>query len=398
MANNKLPYKVKKQIRSKYYNISFYVGHHYSKNGMHQESLKEVNERKAFKKAIEIYRSFNFDNYKKSPDIVTFDKIANDMLKKRLRKYREKYPDRPIKTLTPYKEQLRYVKEMKPHLGDLPFSESSVIENELSNLIDRLKTHGTVEGNKITDSTINKYVNLFNLIQNEAINQRLLNSRLQTPYVKRRNQSRPPYRMLEIKQITDRLREESKDDIFNSENADFIELLTAIPTRPGLEPLNIKIKDCNIIPNIKFKEDVLKIVVFDTKTKPTHVYTASPHFTRLHYPRIVGRNIERKSTPDDYLFFPTELNRPRLMDRIRRTFTRISKELDLYYFNGLERPMYSIRHMHAKMMQNKGVSYDLIASNMNTSVEVLMSTYLRSDDDYNVVEMHNAIYHKKVSS
>ena len=86
------------------------------------------------------------------------------------------------------------------------------------------------------------------------------------------------------------------------------------------------------------------------------------------------------------------------MDRIRRTFTRISKELDLYYFNGLERPMYSIRHMHAKMMQNKGVSYDLIASNMNTSVEVLMSTYLRSDDDYNVVEMHNAIYHKKVSS
>ena len=61
--------------------------------------------------------------------------------------------------------------------------------------------------------------------------------------------------------------------------------------------------------------------------------------------------------------------------------------------------MYSIRHMHAKKMQNEGISYDHIASNMNTSVPVLLSTYLRSEDDYNVLEMHNIIYNqKKVSS
>ena len=98
---------------------------------------------------------------------------------------------------------------------------------------------------------------------------------------------------------------------------------------------------------------------------------------------------------DDYLFFPEDPNRQKLLERIRKNFVRISKELGLYYFNGHSRPMYSIRHMHAKIMQNKGIAYDIIASNMNTSVPILQSTYLNADDDYNVIEMHNKIYNTK---
>ena len=47
--------------------------------------------------------------------------------------------------------------------------------------------------------------------------------------------------------------------------------------------------------------------------------------------------------------------------------------------------------MHAKIMQNKGIAYDIIASSMNTSVPILQSTYLNADDDYNVIEMNNKI-------
>lgn len=395
MPKNKNQYQIFKRSRSKYYQMKFFVNSSYSKNGMHQQSLKVENERKAKSLATQIYNSFNFAKYETSIiEEVKFDDVAKLMLKKRLRKYQEKYPNYNIKRLSPYKENLRYLKEMKPHLGAIPIKDTESIEEEFRNLVDRLKTHGSSDGKILKESTINKYVNLFNLIQNEALGVHI-HKRMSTPYIKRRNEPRPPYRMLEIKQITDRFREQSSTDRFYLECADFIELLTAIPTRPGTEPLDIKVKDCRLIRNIKFKEEVLRISVYDTKTKPIHTYTASPHFVKKHYPRIVSRNKSRESTPDDYLFFPEEPNRQKLLERIRKNFVRISKTLGLYYFNGQSRPMYSIRHMHAKIMQNKGIAYDIIASNMNTSVPILQSTYLNADDDFNVIEMHNKIYNAK---
>ena len=389
----KLPYKIKKRPDSQYYQISFFVNKSYSKNGMFQKSLKETREREANKKAQAIFNDFNFAQYE-APTEVLYDDVAKIMLKKRLRKYIEKYPNYNEKRLTPYKEKLRYEKEMKPHLGSIPIKNTDMIEDEFRNVIDRLKTHGTTDGKTLKESTINKYCNLFNLIQNEALGVHIF-KKMSTPYVRRRNEERPPYRMLEIKQITDRLREEPSVDRFYLECADFVELLTAIPTRPGLEPLNIKIKDCVLIKNIKHNEEVLRFNVYDTKTKPVHTYTASPHFVTKHYPRIVSRNESRDCSPEDYLFFPEQPDRNKTLERIRKNFVRISKELGLYYFNGLTRPMYSIRHLHAKKLQKEGLKYDDIAFVMNTSVPVLMSTYLRANDDYNVLETHNRIYNSK---
>ena len=59
---------------------------------MHQQSLKVENERKAKSLALQIYNSFNFAKYETSIiEEVKFDDVAKLMLKKRLRKYQEKY-------------------------------------------------------------------------------------------------------------------------------------------------------------------------------------------------------------------------------------------------------------------------------------------------------------------
>ena len=46
--------------------MKFFVNSSYSKNGMHQQSLKVENERKAKSLALQIYNSFNFAKYETS--------------------------------------------------------------------------------------------------------------------------------------------------------------------------------------------------------------------------------------------------------------------------------------------------------------------------------------------
>ena len=86
--------------------------------------------------------------------------------------------------------------------------------------------------------------------------------------------------------------------------------------------------------------------IFNTKTKPKHQLVCHPYFTKNIFPEIENRH--RNLSSEDYLLFPFQKNREKLYNKIAKTFTRISKELDLYYRNGSSRPIYSIRHTFIK--------------------------------------------------
>ena len=82
---------------------------------------------------------------------------------------------------------------------------------------------------------------------------------------------------------------------------------------------------------------------------------------------------------------------PKLYEKIRKTFVRISSELNLYIFNGRPRPMYSIRHSVAKKRFKETGSLEVVADSLNTSVPILKSNYLNEDEEF-VLERHKKTY------
>jgi len=90
-------------------------------------------------------------------------------------------------------------------------------------------------------------------------------------------------------------------------------------------------------------------------------------------------------------FFQKIKNQPKLYNRIRKNFVRISSELNLYIFNGKARPMYSIRHSVAKKRFKETGSLEVVADSINTSVPILKSNYLNEDEQF-VLERHKKTY------
>ena len=80
-----------KRKRSKYWNVSFYVGRDLRLSGNFQQSLKEENYKDALKKAQKIYKQFWIDNEVKDKDeqvvrrTYKFNKVANEFIKIRIK-------------------------------------------------------------------------------------------------------------------------------------------------------------------------------------------------------------------------------------------------------------------------------------------------------------------------
>ena len=118
-----------------------------------------------------------------------------------------------------------------------------------------------------------------------------------------------------------------------------------------------------------------------------------PFFTSNIYPEILSRSPQ--STQEDYLLFPhQDENRRQIYAKVSKTFTRLSKELNLYYRNGSTRPLYAIRHTFAKNNYIANAPLSVIAKQMNTSEKMLHSNYL-DDDDIMFSEEYNKMYKKK---
>ena len=84
--------------------------------------------------------------------------------------------------------------------------------------------------------------------------------------------------------------------------------------------------------------------------------------------------------PDDYLFFLFLLNRENLekiTQKVSNNFRSLAVKCELYINkNGLERPMYSLRHSSLNQRLESGVSMEFVADKGNTSPEMIKNFYI----------------------
>ena len=212
----------------------------------------------------------------------------------------------------------------------------------------------------------------------KALTRGIVNYVPDTPTQQVINTPRYPYENSGLNLINGRCREEYKktnNNIFFLESKDYFNLLRSAGFRPGLEPLSLKRKDFEFIssPNNP-DEKFLKFTIWGTKTKPIHNPIANPYFSEKVFPEILNRH--PNLSDNDYLLFPFQKDRTRLKQSTGKLFVRFSKDLNLYYYKGGTRPLYSIRHTYATELYKKGTSIDDIAQLMNTSARMITSVYL----------------------
>ena len=371
---------------SNYY-CNFYVGTHILKSGNKEKSLKTKNVNEARIRAKqEYYNFFNSPDAKKESNI-SFDlDIAQPFFKFRIRHYKNKNPD----SNQGLREQQRYENYIKKFFEDIDYRNTEELEDAIEELKENLKQ------DQKTDNTISKYFNILSLMFRRAVENNVLTKMPYFPPLRVVNQVRHSYQNEELNLINRKLDDEYKrtNEIFYLHMKDYINLIRSAGFRPGVEPLKVKNFQCQFILNRKTKKtDILAITLFNTKTKPKHRLFCHPFFVKNIYPEIIKRN--PNSTAEDYLLFPHSVeNRQKIYHKISKTFTRLSKELNLYYRGGSTRPLYSIRHTFAKNNYIANAPLSVIAKQMNTSERMLHSAYL-DDDDILLSEEFNKMYNKK---
>ena len=365
------------------YFCNFYVGTHILKSGNKEKSLKTKNVNEARKKAKEeYYKFFNSTEAKKESNI-NFDlDIAQPFFKFRIRHYRNKNPD----STQAQREQQRYENYIKKFFEDIDYRNIDELDDAIEEMKENLK-----QDNK-TDNTISKYFNILSLMFKKAVDNNIINKMPYFPPLKVVNQVRHSYQNAELNLINRKLDEEYKrtEDSFYLDMKDYLNLIRSAGFRPGLEPLKVKMFQCEFILNRKTNlKDIYAIKLFKTKTGKNPRLFCHPFFTKNILPEILKRH---QRSAEDFLLFPhSKLNRRSLYAKIGKTFTRLSKELGLYYRGGTTRPLYSIRHTFAKNNYISNAPLSIIARQMNTSEKMLHSAYL-DDDDILLSEEYNKMY------
>ena len=379
--------KIFKYEKSKKYYACFYVGINASTSGNKIITLKTENINEASKVAKEKYHEW-FENHRddfKSKDFT--NDIANPYFKFRIRKYK----DNGKKENQGAREKQKYFNYMIKYFEKIDYKNNEQLTAAIEDMVENLRMD-----NK-TDNTISKFTTVLSNMFNYAIKNLVMKSRPDFPMLKIINNARPSYFNNELNLISKRLTAEYEKtkDKFYLETKDYINLIRSAGFRPGLEPLRIKKFQYRFIKDKKAKEQILVFTLFNTKTKPKHQLTCHPYFTKYIFPEIVNRN--PNTNADTYLLFPNYQNRQKVYNRIVKIFTRLSKELHLYYRNGLTRPIYSIRHTYIKNRYAENPqSLEVIARQSNTSPKMIHKNYL-DEDDIMMVEEYRKMYSNKSS-
>ena len=379
--------KIFKYEKSKKYYACFYVGINASTSGNKIITLKTENINEASKVAKEKYHEW-FENHRddfKSKDFT--NDIANPYFKFRIRKYK----DNGKKENQGVREKQKYFNYMIKYFEKIDYKNNEQLTAAIEDMVENLRMD-----NK-TDNTISKFTTVLSNMFNYAIKNLVMKSRPDFPMLKIINNARPSYFNNELNMISKRLTAEYEKtkDKFYLETKDYINLIRSAGFRPGLEPLRIKKFQYRFIKDKKAKEQILVFTLFNTKTKPKHQLTCHPYFTKYIFPEIVNRN--PNTNADTYLLFPNYQNRQKVYNRIVKIFTRLSKELHLYYRNGLTRPIYSIRHTYIKNRYAENPqSLEVIARQSNTSPKMIHKNYL-DEDDIMMVEEYRKMYSNKSS-
>ena len=192
------------------------------------------------------------------------------------------------------------------------------------------------------------------------------------------------FRYHEINKIIEYLKEETKitRDLFYDEMSDYINFLRSSPFRPGKETSAIKYKHMTINDK-EINRVIVNIKLPKTKTskkkKKVHWNSCHPDFTIDVLPRMIARYPDL--LPDDYLFFPHIKNRDALDQRIRKIFKRVLLKLNLYIYNDVPRTLYNIRHSVFITLNNAGATLEDLARLGNTSVPMLVNSYMKSQEE-----------------
>ena len=396
--------KIYHQERSQYMQMTFYVSPHYyvkdkhKKNGMFVKSLKPITTKlEAEREAKKIFKEFPTEKFQVNPSVTTFDEVALlafDLRKKKYQiKERFKKEHDPKFVSTAIKELNTYEKEIKPVFGKLNIKDREVLQSTLFDFVDKLATIGTSKGNILSHNRIAKYINIIGFIQKQAIAMGLLPLMCENPPLERRANPRPAYRMLELKKITDMMMSEYKvsQEIFMLDLHYYIQFLISASTRFGMETIALKKKECKIITN---KDGVKILYIHKDNTKTgSHSYSCSPEFLHFHGKRFL-ENFE-KCKDNDYIWFSDSLkSRSTIGERVRKNFVRISKKLNLYMFNGMARPITSIRHMGIQRLESDGVQD--VHTIYNTSKDMVRKHYSAESDDRSIVKDFNKTYAKRL--
>ncbi len=373
--------------KSTNYFCSFYVGRKILKSGNKELSLKTKNINDAKVKAKQVYYDFFNSPDSKIQNDINFDlDIAQPFFKFRIRHYRNKNPD----STQGIREKQRYENYIGKFFEDVDYRNIDELDDAIEELKENLKQDDK------TDNTISKYFNILRLMFKKAVENNALSKMPYFPPLKVVNQVRHSYHNDELNLINRKLDSEFKrtEEKFYLHMKDYVNLIRSAGFRPGIEPLKIKNFQCQFVLNRKTNQkDILAITLFNTKTKPKHRLFCHPFFAKNIYPEILSRNPQ--PSPEDYLLFPhSDENRRKIYQKISKIFTRISKELNLYYRGGTTRPLYSIRHTFAKNNYVANAPLSVIAKQMNTSEKMLHSAYL-DDDDILLSEEYNKMYSKK---
>ena len=269
---------------------------------------------------------------------------------------------------------------------EVDYTDLELVEDIINNdLLSQLKDHDK------SGNTINKYMSVLTQMFKRAKDRGKVSFIPDTPTQQVINTPRFPYENQELNFINERCRELNNKEIddFHLHSKDYFNLLRSAGFRPGLEPLNMKRSDYEFIKDRDNPEtDILKFTVRNTKTKPIHYPIANDFFTKHIFSEILNRHSDLKD--DDYLLFPFIKDRKTLKNKTGKTFSRFSKDLNLYYYKGGTRPLYSIRHTYATEQWKKGTVIEDISKLMNTSPRMVMSVYLGNSDEA-LIKLHKRI-------
>ncbi len=383
----RIPVSVFQFENSKNYFVRYYVGRQKdASSGNKDKTLKTQNINEAKVKAKKIYFEYLNNPTPKEKEIDFDLDIAQPFFKFRIRHYRNKNPD----STQGIREKQRYENYIGKFFEDVNYRNIDELDDAIEELKENLKQDDK------TDNTISKYFNILRLMFKKAVENNVLSKMPYFPPLKVVNQVRHSYHNDELNLINRKLDSEFKrtEEKFYLHMKDYVNLIRSAGFRPGIEPLKIKNFQCQFVLNRKTNQkDILAITLFNTKTKPKHRLFCHPFFAKNIYPEILSRNPQ--PSPEDYLLFPhSDKNRRKIYQKISKIFTRISKELNLYYRGGTTRPLYSIRHTFAKNNYVANAPLSVIAKQMNTSEKMLHSAYL-DDDDILLSEEYNKMYSKK---
>ena len=277
--------------------------------------------------------------------------------------------------------------------GKINIKDRDLLQSTMYDFVDQLTTIGTSKGNVLSHNRIAKYLNIIGFIQKQAVARGLLPLMCKNPPLERRSNARVGYRMLELKKITDMMMNEYKvsQEIFMLDLHDYIQFLISASTRYGMETITLQKKDCKIVTN---KEGIRILYIHKDNTKTgSHSYSVSPEFLHFYGTRFL-ENFE-KCKDNDYIWFTDSLkSRSTIQERVRKNFVRISKKLNLYMFNGRERPITSIRHMGIQRMKSDGVQD--VHEIYNTSKEMDRRHYSAESDERSIVRDFNKTYAKRL--